>query len=74
MVVGFIGFGEAASSIALGLHKEGIERIVCCDAMQNDERFKEAIGNSWMPARGRCWKIPRKVCRKSDVGYFGSSI
>ena len=41
MVVGFIGFGEAASSIALGLHKEGIERIVCCDAMQNDERFKD---------------------------------
>ena len=29
MIVGFIGFGEAASSIALGLRGEGIDRIVC---------------------------------------------
>lgn len=67
MVVGFIGFGEAASSIALGLHKEGIERIVCCDAMQNDERFKEAMENRVDACQGQMLENIAEVCRKSDV-------
>lgn len=67
MVVGFIGFGEAASSIALGLHKEGIERIVCCDAMQNDERFKEAMDNRVDACQGQMLENIAEVCRKSDV-------
>ena len=67
MVVGFIGFGEAASSIALGLHKEGIERIVCCDAMQNDERFKEAMDNRVDACQGQMLENTAEVCRKSDV-------
>lgn len=67
MVVGFIGFGEAASSIALGLHKEGIERIVCCDAMQNDERFKEAMENRVDACQGQMLENTAEVCRKSDV-------
>ena len=67
MVVGFIGFGEAASSIALGLHKEGLERIVCCDAMQNDERFKEAMDNRVDACQGQMLENTAEVCRKSDV-------
>lgn len=67
MVVGFIGFGEAASSIALGLHKEGIERIVCCDVMQNDERFKAAMDNRVDACRGKMLENTVEVCRKSDV-------
>ena len=67
MVVGFIGFGEAASSIALGLHKEGIERIVWCDAMQNDERFKEAMDNRVDACQGQMLENTAEVCRKSDV-------
>lgn len=67
MVVGFIGFGEAASSIALGLHKEGIERIVCCDAMQNNERFKEAMDNRVDACQGQMLENTAEVCRKSDV-------
>ena len=67
MVVGFIGFGEAASSIALGLHKEGIERLVCCDAMQNDERFKEAMDNRVDACQGQMLENTAEVCRKSDV-------
>ena len=43
MIVGFIGFGEAASSIARGLRGEGIDRIVCYDAMQDDERMSEIM-------------------------------
>ena len=54
MTVGFIGFGEACSSIALGLHREGMERIVFYDAMQNDLRqhFAEkaaACGGEQLP-------------------------
>lgn len=67
MVVGFIGFGEAASSIALGLHKEGIERIVCCDAMQNDERFKGEMDNRVDACQGKMLENTVEVCRKSDV-------
>ena len=43
MTVGFVGFGEAASSIAAGLHEEGLERIVFFDVMQDDPRFTEAF-------------------------------
>ena len=67
MVVGFIGFGEAASSIALGLHKEGIERIVCCDAMQTDDSFKEAMDNRVDACQGQMLENTAEVCRKSDV-------
>ena len=67
MEVGFMGFGEAASSIAVGLHKEGIERIVCCDAMQNDERFKEAMDNRVDACQGQMLENTAEVCRKSDV-------
>mgnify|MGYP001040808337 FL=1 len=67
MVVGFIGFGEAAASISLGVPKEGIGRIVCCDAMQNDERFKEAMDNRVDACQGQMLENTAEVCRKSDV-------
>ena len=38
MIVGFTGFGEAASLNRAGSAREGIDRIVCYDAMQDDER------------------------------------
>ena len=43
MTIGFIGFGEADSSIALGLHGENVEELVFFDAMQNDPRFSEKL-------------------------------
>ncbi|GMA49692.1 dehydrogenase [Alicyclobacillus contaminans] len=36
MVVGFIGFGEAAFAIASGLREAGVEHMVAYDAFQND--------------------------------------
>lgn len=41
MKIGFVGFGEAASSIAIGLHEEGFKEILFFDAMQKDPRFQE---------------------------------
>ena len=34
MVIGFVGFGEANSSIAQGMREEGLSEIICFDAMQ----------------------------------------
>ena len=35
MKIGFIGFGEAAYNLAIGLKGEGLEGIRACDAMQD---------------------------------------
>lgn len=43
MNVGFIGFGEADFSIAAGLHEEGLDTLICYDAMGKDPRFAEAL-------------------------------
>lgn len=43
MKVAFIGFGEAASQIAIGLHDDGLENIIAFDVMQNDPRFSDKI-------------------------------
>ena len=43
MVIGFVGFGEANSSIAQGLREEGLSEIICFDAMQADPRFRDKI-------------------------------
>ena len=37
MNIGFIGFGEAAYNIALGLYGEGVRGIQAHDALQNHE-------------------------------------
>lgn len=67
MIVGFIGFGEAASSIALGLRGEGIDRIVCYDAMQDDERMSEIMKARVAACQGEKAESAAEVCQKSDV-------
>ena len=67
MIVGFIGFGEAASSIALGLRGEGIDRMVCYDAMQDDERMSEIMKERVAACQGEKAESAAAVCRKSDV-------
>ena len=46
MVIGFVGFGEANSSIAQGLREEGLSEIICFDAMQADPRFRDKIAQT----------------------------
>ena len=67
MIVGFIGFGEAASSIALGLRGEGIDRIVCYDAMQDDERMSEIMKERVAACQGEKVESAAEVCQKADV-------
>ena len=54
MVIGFVGFGEANSSIAQGLREEGLSEIICFDAMQADPRFRDKI-----PAEQSRWRVLR---------------
>ena len=63
MIVGFIGFGEAASSIALGLRGEGIDRMVCYDAMQDDERMSEIMKERVAACQGEKAESAAAVCR-----------
>ena len=43
MIVGFIGFGEAGSTIAGGLAAAGVERIVAFDTAADDPRLGPTI-------------------------------
>ncbi len=69
MIIGFIGFGEAASSIAEGLHEEGIQHIVCYDVMQDDERFRTQIAERIKACEGQKKASASEVCRSADIVF-----
>ena len=69
MTVGFIGFGEAASSIAAGLHEEGVGRIVCFDVMQDDPRFKESFAGKLAASAAEQLPSAPDVCRQADLVF-----
>lgn len=59
MVIGFVGFGEANSSIAQGLREEGLSEIICFDAMQADPRFGTRSPRKRIPAEQSRWRVLR---------------
>jgi len=67
LVIGFIGFGEAGSSLALGLSQEGIKTILCYDAMQDDPRYKERFMEKITACGANKADSPAEVCRRSDI-------
>lgn len=67
MRVGFIGFGEAGSSIALGLYEEGIRDIVCYDAMQDHPDFQQEMMKRVAACCGQKVENPAEVCRHADL-------
>ena len=69
MTVGFIGFGEAASSIAAGLHEEGVERIVFFDVMQEDPRFRESFDKKQAASGAEKLPAAPDVCREADIVF-----
>ena len=69
MTVGFVGFGEAASSIAAGLHEEGVERIVCFDVMRNDPRFQDAFQKKLAACGGEMLETAAQVCQEADIVF-----
>ena len=67
MVIGFIGFGEADSSIALGLHGENAEKLIYFDSMQNNEKFREKIEKKAAESGAVQCESAAEVCRQADV-------
>ena len=67
MTVGFIGFGEADSSIALGLHGEHVEELIYFDSLQNDERMRAKIEQRAAAADAKQCESAAEVCRRADV-------
>ena len=67
MVIGFIGFGEAASSIAMGLRQEGVTGMVCYDAMQEVPKFKEGFDKKAEAAGALKKATAIEVCRCADL-------
>ena len=69
MTVGFVGFGEAASSIAAGLHEEGVSRILCYDVMQDAPRFKEGFDKKVAACAGEKAADAPAACREADIVF-----
>lgn len=67
MTIGFIGFGEAASCIAQGLHQEGVERILCYDMMQDDPKVEESFNKKYTACGGEKMPSAADVCRNADL-------
>jgi len=72
MIVGFVGFGEANSSIALGLKEEGIKDFICYDAMQDDPRLQEKITEKVAACGGKKAVSAEEVCRCADIVISGT--
>ena len=67
MVVGFIGFGEANSSIALGLSQEGLKDLICFDVMQDDARFIDRFEEKYKVTGAKKMPNAEEVAQQADL-------
>lgn len=69
MSIGFIGFGEAAASIAIGLKEEGCGSIFCFDTMQNSPPISEKIVAACGQCKGTLLPSSVEVCRRAKIVF-----
>ena len=67
MIVGFIGFGEAGSTIAGGLASAGVERIVAFDIASDDPRLGPTIRDRARRAGVTIVESSAALARSADV-------
>lgn len=67
MIVGFIGFGEAGSTIAGGLAAAGVERIVAFDIAAADPRLGPLIHDRARRASATIVESPAALARESEI-------
>lgn len=67
MKIGFIGFGEAAYSISLGLKNEGISGIRANDAMMNHEVMGKQVHSRAEEAGVELISSAREVAQWADI-------
>ena len=69
MKIGFIGYGEAAYNISLGLGNEGITGIVAFDAMADDAVMGKLVHSRAAEAKVTILKSAREVAESCDVVF-----
>jgi 3-hydroxyisobutyrate dehydrogenase-like beta-hydroxyacid dehydrogenase len=67
VTLGFIGFGEAGSTIASGLRSAGVERIVTYDIAAHDPRLGPTIQERARRSGTTIVESPADVARASDI-------
>ncbi len=67
MKIGFIGFGEAAFNIALGLGSEGITDIVAYDVMMNDAAMGKLVHSRANEAKVELLNDAKTLAKKVEV-------
>lgn len=66
-IIGFLGFGEAAFNISLGLGKEGAQGILAFDAMQSDPVMGQLVKKRVEESCVTLLDDPVAVARKADI-------
>nr|WP_321501366.1 DUF1932 domain-containing protein [uncultured Dethiosulfovibrio sp.] len=69
MKIGFIGFGEAAYNISIGLNGEGISEIRAYDAMADDETMGKLIRHRAQEAKVEMLKTAREIAEWADLVF-----
>lgn len=64
---GFIGFGEAGSSIALGLRSEGVDRLRAYDINSDAPDLGSTIRRRAEQSQTTIVRSPRELARSSDI-------
>lgn len=67
MKIGFIGYGEAAYNISLGLGGEGIDGIVAYDAMADDAVMGKLVKSRAEEAKVTILKTAKDVAESCDI-------
>ncbi|MGE4283900.1 MAG: DUF1932 domain-containing protein [Clostridia bacterium] len=67
MRVGFIGFGEAASSIAEGLYNEGIQDLLAFDVLYGNPVFADKFEEKMKVIGNKMAATSKEVAQNSDV-------
>lgn len=67
MRIGFIGFGEAAYNISLGLQSQGVKEIVAYDTMEKDAELGELIRTRSQEAKVKLLDCAKTLAKQCDI-------
>ena len=67
MKIGFIGFGEAAYELSLGLKSEGFGDILAYDPMWNHPNFRQLISQKAKQGNVELFHSPAEVLEKVNI-------
>ncbi len=65
--IGFIGFGEAASQISLGLSSHPNVKVIAYDILLNDEKFKPILEEKALSCSASCIDSLAKLASSSEI-------